>query len=203
MERFRPHDLPPSAADVRRARQRTLDEESAYRLAESNRAKGIAPPEDGGKIFVSTAKGIPNRRRAGLDFSSTDRREVTISMDAPREEFDKLRKGGAYVVDAKGYEEICADDGLVVFSQVSSVRVEENAALSEERDRLLAENAKLRQELLEMRDGAGRSPLTGKPAAAGMPAKPPTDDATVKADAKPSGKTEDAKPSGKTEKTEK
>lgn len=127
------------------------------RLAESNRAAGKPAPRPGAKLFVSTARGIPRRARAGLVFTYGTRAEVNV-IDAPDAEVAEKRKAGAYVANVDGAEEILADEALLVHStggadpDAAKLR-DANAALTEENERLRAELARARANATDPGDG--------------------------------------------------
>lgn len=89
------------------------------RLAAVNRATGISEPKPGDRLYVTTARGIPQRSRAGCHFRETAKSTVLVVDEAesigPIMEGDKPT--GGYRVHAHGAEMILADTGLNVNAQ--------------------------------------------------------------------------------------
>lgn len=114
--------IPQSAAELAELQAKELarnEELTRKRVAEENRKRQKAEPKPGSKLYVTTARGIPTRGRAGLLFSPNPA-EVTVSDEAD-DEIAKKVQGGAYVVSVWGAEQILADSypdigGLVVFT---------------------------------------------------------------------------------------
>jgi hypothetical protein len=87
--------------------------------ADANRKAGHAQPRPGATMYISTARGIKNRRRAGLLFSETPA-EVSV-IDASDADVAEKQLAGAYVVNPWGAERILEDingkaTGLLMFS---------------------------------------------------------------------------------------
>lgn len=84
-------------------------------VAATNRAKGHAKPEPGDRLWVTTARGIPRRGRAGVRFTQDARTELLVVDDDPD------RRGqipaGVQTVTVDGAEAILHDDSLNVSSR--------------------------------------------------------------------------------------
>lgn len=171
--------IPPS-----RAIERDPDAFRAWQIeqedieAKRNEAWSAYPP--GTKLFVTTARGIPRRGRAGVVFSRDARTEVLVVNHDPetiadlrsakiltdgdldkaadkagvsREEAVAIR--GNNVVSPLGAKEIAEDDGLQTFKSAG-----ENARddRDDEIETLRAENAKLAAELGKARKARETNP---------------------------------------------
>ena len=107
-----------SAAE-RRAEEATILEDARRVLVAANRKAGKPAPIVGASMYVATARGIKVRSRAGLMFSGLPAEVKVVDLEA--DELAAKRRGGAYLVDVNGAEEILADAngehaGLVVLS---------------------------------------------------------------------------------------
>lgn len=89
------------------------------RLAAANRSTGLSEPKPGDRLYVTTARGIPQRSRAGCHFRETAKSAVLVVEDTeptgPILEGDKPT--GGYRVHVHGAEMILADTGLNVNAQ--------------------------------------------------------------------------------------
>lgn len=89
------------------------------RLAAANRAAGLAKPEPGDRLYVTTARGIPRRSRAACVFNENGKTEVIVVADG--EETGPVMDGdkhtGTYKVNTHGAEMILGDNALTVTAQ--------------------------------------------------------------------------------------
>lgn len=122
------------------------------RLAAKNREDGKPVPS--GKLFVSVARGLKTRGRAGLRFSDAGRAEVKVE-DITDEELLKRQASGEYVVNPHGAEQILADDSLLVYTGPGPADNEQAAAQADE---LAKENDRLRAELARLQGGGTAAP---------------------------------------------
>jgi hypothetical protein len=163
----------PTQAD-RDAEMRETEREHRDNYARKLAERGIAPPSPTTKLFVTTGRGIPNRRRAGIQFNGKSRVEVSVKPDLTDEEAKARTDHGEAVVNAWGYCEIMGDDGLVVHATATDVvSVAVMNDLQTSNDRLAAENEELRRALLDQARTRDAAP------AAKLPDGPPTAKAEV------------------------
>ncbi len=111
------------------------------RLAAANRAAGYADPEPGARLYVTTARGIPRRSRAGCTFTDSDRTLVLVVGDdhpVGRIKDDKGAEIGGFWVHAHGAEMILADNALTVATQNAT-----EAEASDMRKQLAAKDAEI------------------------------------------------------------
>lgn len=158
-----PFELLHPDEQAERHRRITLDNEarSRERLASDNRRRGIAAPTVGAKLFVTTARGIPRRSRAGLRFTERSKTEVDVT-DLGTEELALRQQAGASVVNVFGAEEILADTSLLVHTSSAALDDPNAAAAAIARAaELEAANAALRAELAEARRQAPPDPGDG------------------------------------------
>ncbi len=144
-----------------RHRQITVANEvrAVAKRAEANRAHGIAAPRVGGKLYVTTARGVLRRNRGGLRFEPTIRREITVIDVGPVELLDRQRAGEG-VASVDGAEQILADDSLVVHSTGGAG--EDDLAQATARNIVLeADNHELRAQLAAARKQAPPDPGDG------------------------------------------
>lgn len=111
------------------------------RQAAENRAAGIEEPKPGTRLFVTTARGIARRSRAGCTFHS-EGKELVLVVDehhpVGRIKDDAGKELGGWWVNAYGAETILADTGLNVTSQGAT-----EADASDLRKQLAAKDAEL------------------------------------------------------------
>ncbi len=135
-DRRRPRPTPPAFASEAEERAWVAKQQADERAYEDAAAK--YPP--GSKLFVSTARGIKSRRRAGIDFADNARQEVAV-VDLTDDEMAKIKAGddtilgttgegderkpdklavqlrsGAPMVTPTGAKSIAEDDGLTVWT---------------------------------------------------------------------------------------
>lgn len=151
---------PEEAARKLEAQQAELVVKEQTRLAAKNRAAGLDKPEPGDRLYVTSARGIPQRSRAGCLFKDSERTEVLVVED-----------GGAvgptpagFSITAASAEMILDDNALTVTSKgatdfdASELR-KQLASRDAEIDRLKADHARA---LREARMGA-KDPGDGSP----------------------------------------
>jgi hypothetical protein len=160
--------LDPEEAARRLAEQQAAQEtRERARLAAENRAKGYAKPSPGDHLYVMSARGIPQRSRAGCTFNHDKRVEVVVVEDGQPigPTMDGATHTGGYSVDVNGAEMILADNALSVTTQgatefdASELR-KQLAAKDAEIERLKATHAR---ELRDARMGA-KDTGDGRPA---------------------------------------
>lgn len=126
-----------------------------------------APSKVLGRLWVTTAKGIPHRSRSGIKFNAEHRTEVLVVDLDPAELALKVRAGAAWV-DRAGAEAIAKDDGLNAFNDpgTTAPAAPELGELEAYVAELEADNAKMKAEIarLKTRAGAAGGPERLKPA---------------------------------------
>lgn len=143
-----PVPISPQELAERRAEELRRNEEMHRRaVARKNRADGKPEPRPGMSLFVSTARGIKTRGRAGLVFSEQPA-ELKI-VDLSDEEVAAKVKAGAFIANPWGAEQILADanepaTGLVVLTSRSDAESAAKAIESASTDELEAELARRR-----------------------------------------------------------
>lgn len=139
--------------------QELAEQKSAERLAKANRARGLPEPTPGTKLYVSTARGISRRQRAGLAFAYTARTEVEVS-DMDSREIARARDAdgqvrGKRLVSRQQAEEILADDGLVVHTGGDADALNKaTKALQDAQARIAELEAKASQNVVDARRNA-------------------------------------------------
>lgn len=134
------------------------EERAKVRLAATNRERGHAEPQPGDKLFVTTARGIASRSRAGLRFDKVAKREVEV-VDLEHDALRARQLAGASVVSVHGAEQILHDDSLLVHA--SGTADPNLHAANERAAKLEAENAALRADLAAARRNALPDPGDG------------------------------------------
>lgn len=158
--------LDPEEAARRLTEQQAAQEaRERSRLAAENRARGSAKPTPGDRLYVMSARGIPQRSRAGCAFNHDKRTEVLVVEDGQPTGavMDGATHTGRYTVDVNGAEMILADNALTVTTQgatdfdASELR-KQLASKDAEIDRLKAQHARdLREARMSAKDtGDGR-----------------------------------------------
>lgn len=158
---------PAEAAAKYAAEMAANDAAERARTAAGNRLRGCPEPKPGDRLYVTTARGLKQRARAGLVFRETEKTAVeVIHDDQPR---------GANQVYVYGAETILADHmALNVSGQTSSeadaarLRSELEAARAElaQVKREAADAAKIRDARRNATDKGDGSPSRLKAAAA-------------------------------------
>jgi hypothetical protein len=172
---------PEEAQRLLEAKQAESAAKERARLAAQNRLTGHAKPEPGDRLYVTTARGIPQRSRAGCLFKETARTEICVAGDGDTVGPVLDEKGqptGAYIVSMHSAEMIIADTGLNVTAlgheafDASEMR-KTIAAKDAEIDRLRSENARIlreaRQSAKDPGDGSPGRLAAARKAKAGLP----------------------------------
>lgn len=157
---------PEEAARLLEAKTAENAAKERARLATANRAAGLAKPEPGDRLYVTTARGIPRRSRAACLFTELAKTEVQVVTDdqptGPVMNGDKPT--GAYTVHVHGAEMILNDNSLTVTSQnaqevdASDLR-RQIAAKDAEIERLKSDHARqLREARQSAKDTGDGSP---------------------------------------------
>jgi hypothetical protein len=126
------------------------------RIAAANRKAGIAQPQPGDVLFVTPARGIKQRGRAGVRFSDAKRERVFVVEPGA---VGTVVQPDSLVVDVYGAEEILADMSLnthatsAVDADASAERAARERAEAE-LARVNRENATLRAQMAEARRNA-------------------------------------------------
>lgn len=145
-------------------------------VLERRRAEAWEKYPPGSKLFASTARGIPQRGRAGVRFSDKGRTEVEV-VDVTADELAAIRAGndtilgsvdrdgvkspdpiavrirsGAAIVGPEGAKEIADDDGLQVWTEPAN-----QEATDAKTAELLDENEVLRKQLADARAELAKS----------------------------------------------
>lgn len=158
---------PEEAQRLLEAKQAENEAKERTRLATQNRLAGHAKPEPGDRLYVTTARGIPQRSRAGCLFKETARTEIQVAGEGDTVGpvlDDKGQPTGGYIVAVHGAEMIIADTGLNVTAlgheafDAAEMR-KTIAAKDAEIERLRSDNARI---LREARQGA-KDPGDGSP----------------------------------------
>lgn len=147
----RPRGVAPRIADTERPPTfiSELHRENYYRELDDRQRKREqawreVPP--GTTIRVATARGIPSRRRSGIDFSPTAITVEVVDAVEPAE-LEKLRAGGTLAVDPEGGKAILDDDGLISFrggdAASAEAKDQQIADYEHQISALKAENARL------------------------------------------------------------
>lgn len=123
------------------------------RIAMINRTSGHRRPEPGDKFYVTTARGLPRRGRAGVLFEQHRRTEITVVDDiapgpAGHAAVESEVRDGRIVVSVSGAERILADDSLTCFTRPAT-EVEAAGLRSQLADRD-AELAKAKAEIARL-----------------------------------------------------
>ncbi len=109
---------PVELAQQRAEAQRLAEEHQRKVVAQNNRKAGHAEPKIGGALFVTTARGLTGRTRAGLTFSTLPTEVKIVDLDDA--ELREKQIAGATMVSVEGAELILADansdhGGLTVY----------------------------------------------------------------------------------------
>jgi hypothetical protein len=160
-------------AEMHRQITRRNDEKSRAKLAADNRAAGKAEPRPGDVLYVTPARGIKFRGRAGLRFTDAERTKVVVLEE------DATAKPGEVGVSVDGAEQILGDDSLVVFQTAAAAG--DALALRAQLDARESELEAARSEIARLRAEARRGakdPGDGTPARlrAAAAVKGPKDD---------------------------
>lgn len=133
------------------------------RLAAQNRKNNHPAPRVGDTFFVSPARGIKARGRAGVRFADGDARTRVDVVDESDDDVLVAQRAGKVVVNLYGAEQILADTALTVHRS-ASVDVD-NAKLRERLEAVEAENKALRDEQAAARKArmAAKDSDTGAP----------------------------------------
>lgn len=117
------------------------DQRTRERVAAKNRLNGHAKPEPGDRMWVTTARGIPRRGRAGIRFVMEGRTELIVVHNDP-----DLRgeiPSGVTPVTVDGAEEILHDADLNVSSRpATDAEAADLRSQLADRDARIAEQAK-------------------------------------------------------------
>lgn len=188
-------DLEPTEYEKQEHRHRlvTADNERRVRVmrARSNRRNHseIPAPKVGTTYYVSLARGLIRRNRAGVKFEAGVRVEVKV-VDGDEAELRQKNHAGATpaLVTINGAEEIIEDDALTIYPRpeladedVTNALLEaraRNAALEQELKTTRAEAAQLREARMNAKDEGDGKPArlmaqaqAREAAAAGKPAQ--------------------------------
>lgn len=158
-----PLDLLHPDQQAERHRQITLDNEARTRdrRASDNRRRGIPAPAVGDTLYVTTARGVVRRGRAGLRFVEKAKATVEV-VDLGAAELAARQLAGASVVSIDGAEEILADTSLLVHTSSTALTDPDAAAAAIARAAELEISlATLRAELAEARRQAPPDPGDG------------------------------------------
>lgn len=117
------------------------DHRERERVAAKNRLNGHAKPEPGDRLWVTTARGIPRRGRAGIRFTQDARTELVVVPNDP-----DLRgevPPGVTPVTVDGAEAILHDSDLNVSSRpATDAEAADLRGQLADRDARIAEQAK-------------------------------------------------------------
>jgi hypothetical protein len=152
--------MDPEEAAAKLVKQQADNEaKERTRVAATNRGAGHAAPEPGDRLYVSTARGIPRRSRAGVTFFESRKVEVLVVADG--EPLDQ--SGDVKQVHPAGAEMILADDALntnapgATESEAIALR-QENEALRAKLSEATAEAARLRDARRGAKDSGDGAP---------------------------------------------
>jgi hypothetical protein len=148
--------MDPEEAAAKLIKQQAENEaKERARLAGANRGKGHAAPEPGDRLYVSTARGIKRRSRAGVTFFEERKVEVLVVADG-----EALDQGGEVKqVYPAGAEMILADDALN--TNAPGATESEAIALRQENESLRAALATATAEAARLRDARRGAKDTG------------------------------------------
>ncbi len=120
-----PLPMTPDELAQQRAEAQRLEEEHQRKVcSQNNRKAGHPEPKAGGSLFVTTARGLTARARAGLTFQTIPTEVKIVDMDD--KELRQKQVAGASMVSVDGAELILADSnsdhgGLTVFQSKNDV----------------------------------------------------------------------------------
>ena|SRR3990167_592009 len=113
--------------------------------------KLIPKPKVGDTLYITTSRGIPTRRRVGLDFNAEQPRAVEI-VSGNEVDVAKRVTGGESVCSELGYFDLMGDDGLVCHAMpLDGDQLAELKAAAESSKANADGREKLRLELLEQK----------------------------------------------------
>jgi len=136
-------------AEMHRQISEKNEQKARIRLAEANRAAGKAAPRPGDVLYVTPARGIKSRGRAGLRFTESERTKVVVAGEGFQP------KPGEVTTTVDGAEQILGDDSLVVFQTAQAAGDE--AQLRAQLDQRDADLEAARTEIDRLRAEARRN----------------------------------------------